>query len=137
MFADRLKQIRKEQGYTQVSLAKELGVSKGTVAMWETGKRTPSFEMLCTLSDLLNKRVDYILDHSDDDSSPKLTEEEIEQLGKWQVEDLYSDMIRSYLSLDEYGKDVVEKLIFQEQFRCREQGTLVDASDVKFMLWIE
>ena len=41
MFAERLKTIRKQKGYTQVSLAEKLEVSKGTVAMWETGKRTP------------------------------------------------------------------------------------------------
>lgn len=32
----RFKIARKERGYTQVSLAEELGVSKGSVAMWET-----------------------------------------------------------------------------------------------------
>ena len=37
MFDERLKSLRKKCGYTQVSLAETLGVSKGTVAMWETG----------------------------------------------------------------------------------------------------
>ena len=32
----RLKKVRKERGYTQVSLAEALGGSKGSVAMWET-----------------------------------------------------------------------------------------------------
>lgn len=36
-FAERLKELRKENGYTQVTLAEALGLSKGTVAMWETG----------------------------------------------------------------------------------------------------
>ena len=36
MFPERLKQLRKEKGLTQVTLAETLGVSKGTVAMWET-----------------------------------------------------------------------------------------------------
>ena len=51
MFAERLKQLRKEKGMTQIGLAEELGVSKGTVAMWETGRRRPQFE---TLADLCN-----------------------------------------------------------------------------------
>ena len=33
MFANRLKEIRKEKHMTQVQLAEALGVSKGTVAM--------------------------------------------------------------------------------------------------------
>lgn len=58
---ERLKSLRKKCGYTQVSLAETLGVSKGTVAMWETGKRTPDFETLIRLSDLFDVRTDYIL----------------------------------------------------------------------------
>ena len=45
MFPERLKDLRKEKGMTQIELATALGVSSGTVAMWETGKRKPSFEM--------------------------------------------------------------------------------------------
>ena len=44
MFADQLKAARRSCGHTQASLADALGVSKGTVAMWETGKRHPSLE---------------------------------------------------------------------------------------------
>ncbi|MCH4033771.1 MAG: helix-turn-helix domain-containing protein [Lachnospiraceae bacterium] len=39
MIGERLKELRKKNGYTQVTLADNLGVSKGTVAMWETDKR--------------------------------------------------------------------------------------------------
>ena len=35
MNGERLKKARKACGYTQVSLAKALNVSKGSVAMWE------------------------------------------------------------------------------------------------------
>ena len=51
-FASRLKQLRKEKGYTQVTLATALGLSKGTVAMWETGKRTPDYEVVNQLADI-------------------------------------------------------------------------------------
>mgnify|MGYP002508535158 CR=1 FL=1 len=43
MFADRLKQLRREKGLTQIQLATELNVASGTIAMWETGKREPNF----------------------------------------------------------------------------------------------
>ena len=72
MFGARLKELRKKNGYTQVTLAGKLGVSKGTVAMWEVGKRKPDFETLCTLSELFDVRTDYILGQSDDDQSPFL-----------------------------------------------------------------
>ena len=98
MFDERLKSLRKKCGYTQVSLAETLGVSKGTVAMWETGKRTPDFETLIRLSDLFDVRTDYILGKSNDSSSAKLSDDDIEQLGRWELESVYTDIMKLYLS---------------------------------------
>ena len=69
MLAERLKQLRAEKGMTQVQLAQMLDVSKGTVAMWETSKRKPSFEILSRLSDIFDRRMDYIFGYFDDASS--------------------------------------------------------------------
>ncbi|MGS0763942.1 helix-turn-helix transcriptional regulator [Syntrophomonas curvata] len=129
MFADRLKKIRAEKGMTQVQLAEALGVSKGTIAMWETGKREPNFETLNELSEIFDKRIDYILGYSNDASSPKMTEEEIEKLGVWAAEESFQETVINYLRLDEYGKAAVESLILAELARCREQDTLFPASD--------
>lgn len=137
MFAERLKTIRKEKGYTQVSLAEKLEVSKGTVAMWETGKRTPDFETLITLSDIFDVRTDYLLGKSDDNSSIKLTDEDIDQLGRWELEDAFTDIIKMYLSLDSFGKSTVESLIKSERLRCHEQSTLEDTSKIKISIAIE
>lgn len=130
MFADRLKKVRKEAGYTQESLAQALGVSKGTVAMWETGKRNPDFEMLCDISDLLDRKVDYLLDHSDDDSSPKITEEGVELLGKWEAESQFVEALKMYMSLDNYGRSTVDSVLRSERLRCHEQGTILDTSGI-------
>ena len=124
MFPERLKQLRKEKGLTQVTLAEELGVSKGTVAMWETGKRMPGFDMLARLSELFDKRVDYIIGTSEDRRSATLTEEEVAQLGEWAVEEDYEDMLRKYALLDEYGKSAVDSVLRTEFNRAQEQGTL-------------
>ena len=137
MFAERLKTIRKQKGYTQVSLAEKLEVSKGTVAMWETGKRTPDFETLINLSDLFDVRTDYLLGNSDNNSSIKLTDEDIDQLGRWELEDAFTDIIKMYLSLDSFGKSTVESLIKSERLRCHEQSTLEDTSKIKISIAIE
>ena len=123
MFAQRLKQLRAENQMTQVQLAEKLGVSKGTVAMWETDKRSPSFEMLAEMTNLFDRRMDYILGYSDDASSPKPTEEDIDQMGRWAAEESFYETIMAYLRLDEYGKNAVEALIANEQQRCRDQET--------------
>jgi len=130
MFAERLKELRKEKNMTQVQLAEALGVSKGTIAMWEIGKREPNFETLDRLSDIFDKRIDYILGYSNDASSPQFTEEDIDQLGRWEVEDQFREIIMAYLSLDEYGKTAVESLIKAEKLRCHEQQSICNTEDI-------
>lgn len=137
MFDERLKSLRKKCGYTQVSLAETLGVSKGTVAMWETGKRTPNFETLIRLSDLFDMRTDYILGKSNDSSSAKLSDDDIERLGRRELESVYTDLMKLYLSLDSFGQKDVENLIKSEAQRCKEQNTLQDVSNVAVQITIK
>lgn len=134
MFGTRLKEIRKKRGYTQVSLAEALGVSKGTVAMWETKKRTPGFDTLCEISSMLDVRTDFLLGQSDDDSPIKRTDKQIEQLGIWELESAFTDIFKMYLSLDDFGKSAVDGLIKAELLRCHEQSSVADTSGVKLSL---
>lgn len=131
MFGERLKKLRKKNGYTQVSLANELGVSKGTIAMWEVGKRKPDFETLCNLSDFFNVRTDYILGQSDDDSSVSPTIETRNQFGAWETEERLKELFEMYLTIDAYGKTNVENLIRSEATRCKDQGTSEDISGIQ------
>ena len=137
MFDERLKSLRKKCGYTQVSLAETLGVSKGTVAMWETGKRTPDFETLIRLSDLFDVRTDYILGKSNDSSSAKLSDDDIEQLERWELESVYTDLMKLYIFLDSFGQKDVENLIKSEAQRCKEQNTLQDVSNMAVQITIK
>jgi transcriptional regulator with XRE-family HTH domain len=125
MFAERLKALRTEKGLTQVELAVKLGVSKGTVGMWETGKRLPTFETVDEMTSIFDKRMDYILGYTDDASSPIPTDKEINQLALWLVEDDYTELVYKLLSLDNYGQKAVESLIKEELSRCKAQKTLV------------
>lgn len=136
MLAERLKQLRSEKGMTQVQLAQMLDVSKGTIAMWETSKRKPSFEILSKLSNIFDRRMDYILGYSDDASSPHPPEEELDQLGCWAAEDSMHETIMQYLRLDEYGKQAVEAIILAEFDRCKAQECLFPASNFKLNLRI-
>ena len=104
MFPERLKDLRKEKGMTQIELATALGVSSGTVAMWETGKRKPSFEMFEKLTQVFDKRIDYILGTSDDPTPAKLNDTEVAQLGNWAMQEEYEDVMRKYSLLDDFGQ---------------------------------
>ncbi|NLI90547.1 MAG: helix-turn-helix transcriptional regulator [Epulopiscium sp.] len=126
---DRLKELRKENNMTQSELANMLGMAKGTVAMWEMGKRNPSFESLEKMSEIFDRRVDYILGKSDDSSSPKLSDSQIQELGRWQAEEDLAEIVMKYLRLDERGKASVEALINTEFNFCRQENILLPRED--------
>lgn len=52
--------LRNEKKYNQETMAKELSVSKSTIAMWETGKRLPSPELYEQIADYFNVDIDYL-----------------------------------------------------------------------------
>ncbi len=59
-FKQLLKQLRFEFNLSQEDLAKKLSVSKSTVAMYETGRRTPSASVYEALADIFNVDIDYL-----------------------------------------------------------------------------
>lgn len=61
MLKDRIFELRIAAGYTQVTLAKKLGVSKQAVSNWENDNIQPSIEMLIRLADTFNVTTDYLL----------------------------------------------------------------------------
>ncbi len=125
MFKERLKELRKINNITQAQLAEKLGVASGTVAMWETGKREPNFDMLEKLSDVFDRNIGYIIGRSNDSSSVKLTEEDVKQMSKWAIEEDYAETIMKYLRLDYRAKLAVEALINAEFNICRNEDTLL------------
>ena len=50
----QLKTARQRAGMNQSDLAKTIGVSRSTVAMWESGASQPDIETILKLSQLLN-----------------------------------------------------------------------------------
>ena len=71
MLAKRIQEVRKRKGLTQEQLARNLNVSKSTIAMWETGKRDPDSKMITFISDYFNVSADYLLGNTDDPNPPR------------------------------------------------------------------
>lgn len=70
MLGQRICELRNSFGWSQVELAKRLGVAKQTVSNWENENIQPSIEMLVRLSKLFNASTDYLLGL---DSIPRLS----------------------------------------------------------------
>ena len=61
MFYKKLKLLRNQKNLTQLELAKDLNVTKGAIAMWETNKRNPDHDMLVKIAEYFNVSVDYLI----------------------------------------------------------------------------
>lgn len=61
-FGEKLKQARKNAGYSQEELAEKLAVSRSAVAKWETDKGMPDISNIKSIAQLLNISIDYLLD---------------------------------------------------------------------------
>lgn len=80
--------------------------------------------------------LDYILGHSNDETPFNLADEDIDQLGRWEVEDQFREILMAYISLDEFGRTAVENTIRTERQRCVEQQSLFPADDIIVKLQI-
>ena len=57
----RIKELRKENGLSQVDLADLCQVKQSCVSKWERGATLPDIEMLITLTKVLHTSSDYLL----------------------------------------------------------------------------
>lgn len=59
--AERIKELMKEEGLTQVSLAERVGVKQNTISAWILKKKEPSIRSLWLLADYFSVDIDYLV----------------------------------------------------------------------------
>ena len=62
---NRLKELRKTRGYTQISLQMQTGIEQALLSKFENGERIPPTETLMRLAEFYNVSIDYILCRTD------------------------------------------------------------------------
>lgn len=58
---ERIRQLRKEAGWSQAELAEKIGADAGRVNKYEAGRMAPAAESLVRLAEVLNVSIDYLL----------------------------------------------------------------------------
>ncbi len=61
LFAEKLKELRKQKGISQEGLAEKLYVSRQAITKWESGNGIPDIENLIAISALFNESLDSLL----------------------------------------------------------------------------
>ena len=78
-FSQRIRDIRKGLRMSQEKFGELAGVSQRTVAFWEAGDRTPSYDVLVDIANQLDVSVDYLLGRSDEpkQKEPAISDDEL------------------------------------------------------------
>lgn len=58
---ERLKELRKSKGWTQVQVAAKMGLTDSVISFYERQERAPSPEVLVKFSELYGVSTDYLL----------------------------------------------------------------------------
>ena len=68
---NRLKELRKSRGYTQISVQMQTGIEQALLSKFENGERIPPTETLMRLAEFYNVSIDYILCRTDNPNIQK------------------------------------------------------------------
>ena len=90
-FSEKIKKLRKEQGLSQVGLAKKAGVSKSVVGFWELDQRSPKIGQVVKVAKALGVEWELLLDDDMIEYEPTLKNEE-------------QSLIDAFRNLNEEGK---------------------------------
>lgn len=109
-FATRLKALREEKGINQSQLAKDLGISRGSISFYENGDRIPDIEVFNNICTYFDVSYDYFLGKSKFKKNSleetairnytNLTDENINHLHEIKEKDknqIINDLISSFL----------------------------------------
>lgn len=66
MFMNRLRELRKERGFTQIKMQMLTGIDQSDYSKLETGKRYYTFEQLKKLALALDTSMDYLAGLTDE-----------------------------------------------------------------------
>ena len=88
---NRIAELRKKLGLTQMRLGEEIGVSQQTISKYENADENISGDMLIVLSEFFKVPVDYILKKD-------------EQVEKREQNDR-NEIMELYKNMDQYNRD--------------------------------
>lgn len=107
---NRLKELRKENKYTQEDVAKKLGLTKSAYGYYEQEKTVPDAHTLSKLSNIFDVTTDYILGRTNNPKLTKKDEKSIQRDLKQIIDDLKNhSVIYNGIELDNEDIELLEQ----------------------------
>ena len=116
---EKIRELRKEKGWTQAELAKKLDMHPVNMTKLEQGKNMPSADTLIRLSDIFNVSIDYLL-------SDEVQKRVSTMLKDKELLEAFSKVER----MDQKAKEIVKELL--DSFIIKHQiGDMLNKKDKK------
>ena len=120
-FANRLKQLRKENNLTQEELAQKISKTRSTIAGYETERKEPDYETLVLLAKYFNVSLDYLMGVSDV-RNPYINDKDLDEVNKFLLE-LKKEAEKEGLEFDETSpQELIETYKLLKEFKKRTKG---------------
>jgi transcriptional regulator with XRE-family HTH domain len=100
---NKLKSLRKGRKFTQQELSERMGVSRTTIANYESQRRSPSLHELRRYAEIFNVSLDFFGVEATDESFELLSRARAiftnEELPKEKKREIYEELMRLYLGV--------------------------------------
>ncbi len=103
ILAEKIIQLRKQNGWSQEELAENLGISRQSVSKWESGASIPDLERIVKMSELFGVSTDYLM------------KDELEEVSFSESKDKYEEDNVKSVSVEEANSFMDLSRIFARQ----------------------
>lgn len=115
MIGERLKNLRKNMGYTQDDLAEKLSISRSSLSLYEIDKRDPDSETFNKIADFFHVSLDYLNGRTDDPTPIRDINQDLfdEQDASKELEALMADesLRTEFMDYDEWSEEEKRNLL--------------------------
>lgn len=102
---DRIAQLRKNKGWSQTQLAKNIEASREAIGKYERNEAVPSVETAKKIADIFNVTLDYLVDETATPTFDKQTVNRIKSIEQLNPE----DKSHLFVVMDAFLRDVKTK----------------------------
>lgn len=112
-FDSRLKKLREEKGLTQSQLAEDLGVTKGTISVWERAIRKPDFDTMNKIVSYFDTTLAFLIGTTDERGGYDNCEEYAAKWAEEDEEEVLTEFAKKFVRLSRSSQNIIKVAINQ------------------------